>query len=79
MEQCKELRNVGKMHCKLIVSYRVFIKKCVFSKISKYIPDSGLSRIFLGVYIGLHDWTTKWQVEDQRCSRNGRVRKVTTF
>ena len=34
-----------------IVSYRVFIKYCVFSKILKYIPDSGLSRIPLGVSV----------------------------
>ena len=57
----------------------MFIKYCVFSKILKYIPDSGLSlslsRFFLGVYTGLHAWTTKWQVEDQRCSRTGRVKK----
>ena len=58
------------------VKYRVFIKHCVFSKISKYIPDSGLSRFFLGVYNGFHAWTTKWQVEHQRCSRTGRVKKI---
>ena len=34
-------------------SYRVFIKYCVFSKILKYIPDSGLSRCVLWT------WTTK--------------------
>ena len=32
-------------------SYRVFIKYCVFSKILKYIPDSGLSRFLLGVSV----------------------------
>ena len=57
-------------------TYRVFIKYCgFFSKISKYIPDSGLSRFFLGVYNGLHAWTTKWQVEDRCCSRTGKVKK----
>ena len=35
-------------------SYRVFIKYCVFTKISKYFPDSGISRFFLVVYTGLH-------------------------
>ena len=34
------------------LKYRVFIKYCVFSKILKYIPDSDLSRFFLGVYTG---------------------------
>ena len=29
-----------------------------FSKILKYIPDSGLSRFFLGVYTGIHARTT---------------------
>ena len=43
--------------------------------IFKYIPDSGLSRFFLGVYTALHSWTTTWQVEHQRCSRTGRVKK----
>ena len=45
-----------------------------FSKISKYIPDSGLSRFFLVVYTGPHAWTTKWQVEHQPCSRTGKVK-----
>ena len=64
-----------RVHDNFINWYRVFIKYCVFSKILKYIPDSGLSRFFLGVYTGLHAWTTKWQVEHQRCSRIGRVKK----
>ena len=59
------------------LNYRVFIKLCVFSKILKYIPDSGLSRVSLSsVYIGLHALTTKWQVEQhKRCSTTGRVQK----
>ena len=44
------------------------------SKILKSIPDSDHSRFFLGVYIGLHDWTTKWRVKHQGCSRTGRVK-----
>ena len=46
-----------------------------FSKILKYIPDFGNSRFFLGVYNGLHARTTKWQVEYQRYSRTGKVKK----
>ena len=46
-----------------------------FPKILKYIPDSGLSQFFLDVYNRLHAWTTKWQVEGQRCSRTDRVKK----
>ena len=53
--------------------YRVFIKYCVFfSKILKYIPDSGLSRFPVGVSVCTH---TR-QVEHQRCSRAGRVQKI---
>ena len=33
----------------------LYIKYCVFSKILKYIPDSGLSRFFLGVYTSCLD------------------------
>ena len=47
-----------------------------FSQICKYIPDSGLSWFFFDVYTELHDWTTKWQVEHQRCSWTGRVKKI---
>ena len=53
------------------LSYRVLINYCVFSKILKY----SLSWLFLGLYTGLHAWTTKWQVEHPRCSRTGRVKK----
>ena len=52
-------------------TYRVFIKNCVFSKILKYIPDSGLSRFPLGV-----NECTQWQVKHQCCSsRTCRVQK----
>ena len=38
-----------------------------FSQILKYIPDSlGFSSVCT-----LHAWSTKWQVEHQRCSRTG--------
>ena len=50
--------------------YRVFIKYCVFSKILKYFPDSGLSRLPLDVSVCTH-----WQVKHQRCSRTGRFQK----
>ena len=40
-----------------------------FSKILKYIPNSGLSRFPLGVSV----WT-QWQVKHQRCSRTCRVK-----
>ena len=33
----------------IFLRYRVFIKYCDFSKILKYIPDSGLSRFPIGV------------------------------
>ena len=56
-------------------TYRMFIKYCVFSKISKYILDSDLSLFFIGVYNWFHSWTTKSQVEDQCCSRTGRFQK----
>ena len=48
--------------------YRVFIKYSVFSKILKYIPDSGLSRFPLSV-------CTQWQVKHQRCSKTCRVQE----
>ena len=51
-------------------TYRVFIKYCVFSKILKYIPDSGLSRFSLVVNV-----CTQWQVKHQRCSRTCGVQK----
>ena len=46
------LKSLSKLHFKIYkfwgwcdpYLYRVFIKYCVFSKILKYIPDSGLSR-----------------------------------
>ena len=47
------------------ISYRVLIKYCVFSKILKYIPDSGLSRFPLGVSV-----CTQWQVKPQRLQQN---------
>ena len=49
----------------------MFIKYCVFSKILKYIPDSGLSRFPLIVSVCTH---TR-QVDHQRCSRTCRVQK----
>ena len=49
--------------------YRVFIKYCVFSKILKYIPDSGLSQFPLGVSV-----CTQWQGKHQHCRRTGRVK-----
>ena len=36
-------------------TYRVFIKYCVFSKILKYMPDSGLSRFPVGVSVSVHN------------------------
>ena len=54
----------------LYLIYRVFIKICVFSKISKYIQNSGLSRFPLGVSV-----CTQWQVKHQRCSRTFIVKK----
>ena len=39
----------------LLQKYRVFIKYCVFSKVLKYIPDSGLSRFPLGVNVCTHN------------------------
>ena len=41
--------------------YRVFIKYCVFAKILKYIPDSGLSRFPLCV-----SECTQWQVKQKK-------------
>ena len=55
----------------LITIYRVFIKYCVFSKKFQIIPDSGLSLFSLCVSVCKH---TR-QVEYQRCSRTGRVKK----
>ena len=48
----------------------MFIKYCVFSKILKYIPDSGLSRFPLVFSV-----CTQWQVKHQRCSRTCRVQE----
>ena len=55
--------------------YRVFIKYCVFSKILKYIPDSGLSRFPLGVSV----CCTQWQVKHQCCSRTGCIRMLASL
>ena len=55
-------------------NHRVFIKYCVFSKILKYILDSGLSRFPLGVNV-----CTQRQVKLQHCSRTGRVQKNQHF
>ena len=55
--------------------YRVFIKYCVFSLRLENIPDSGLSLFSLCVSVCTH---TR-QVEHQRCSRKGRVKKITKF
>ena len=49
--------------------YIVFTKYCVFSKIFKSIPDSGLSRIPLVVSV-----CTQWQGKSQR-TRNFRAQK----
>ena len=49
--------------------YRVFIKYCVFFRFFKNIPDSGLSLFSLSVC------THTWQIENQRCSKAGRVQK----
>ena len=51
--------------------YRVFIKYCVFFRIFENIPESDLSLFSLGVSVCIH---TR-QVENQRCSRTGRVQK----
>ena len=45
--------------------YRVFIKYCVFSKILKDIPDSGLYRFPLVVSV-----CTQWQVKPQCLQQN---------
>ena len=50
-----------------VCRYRMFIKSCVF-----FVNFKIYSRFSVGVYIGLY---AKWQVEDQRCSRTGRVGK----
>ena len=41
-----------------------------FSKILKYIPDSGLSRFPLGASV-----CTQWQVKHRHCSRTCRIQK----
>ena len=51
--------------------YWVFIKYCVFSRSFKNIPDPGLFLFSLGFSVCTH---TR-QVENQRCSRTGRVQK----
>ena len=53
------------------LSYRVFIKYCVFFENFKIFPDSGLSLFSLAVSVCTH---TR-QVEHQRCSRTDRVQK----
>ena len=65
------MENPEQMGYIQINRYRVFIKYCVFSKILRYIPDSGLYRFPLGV----SEWT-QWQVKHQSCSsRTCRVQK----
>ena len=56
---------------RMSVRYRVFIKYCVFSKILRYIPYSGLSRFPPGVSV----CTPARQLEHQRCTRTCRVQK----
>ena len=55
----------------LINNYRVFIKYCVFFRIYRNIPDSGLSLFSLGVSLCTHTS----QVENQRWCRTDRVQK----
>merc|ERR1711860_442846 len=52
-------------------SYRVFIKYCVFFRRFLNMPDSCLYLFSLGVSMCTH---TR-QVEHQRCSRTGRIKK----
>ena len=52
--------------------YRVLIKYCVFFRFLKNIPDSGLSLFSLGDSV----CTLTRQVEHQRCSSTGRVKKI---
>ena len=48
--------------------------------ILKYIPDSGLSRFFLGVFTGHHAWTPRWQVENTSAAAElAELRKITIF
>ena len=47
-EKASAPRYDGRYRC---VTYRVFIKYCAFSKILKYIPDSGLYRFPLAVSV----------------------------
>ena len=54
------------------MTYRVFIKYCVFFQRFYNIPDSGLSLFSLGV----SECTHTRQVEHQRWSRTGRVQKI---
>ena len=66
----------GSIRGKKWVKYRVLIKYCVFSKILKYIPDSGLSRFPLGV-----SECTQWQVKPQLLQQKNHniIRKTTIF
>ena len=55
-----------------IPCYRVFIKYCVFSKILRYTPDSGLSRFLLGaVSVCVHSVRSN----PSACSKTDRVQK----
>ena len=56
--------------CKPILYTGCSLNIVFFSKILKYIPDSGLYRVPLGVSV-----CTQWQVKHQRCCRTCRVEK----
>ena len=72
----KVLCSSGKKNTHL--SYRVFIKYCVFfSKILKYIPDSGLSRFFLCVHFMLGPLNGRQNTS--ATAELAELRKITTF
>ena len=60
--------------------YSVFIIYCVFSKILKYLYSDLCPFLVFprcqSVYIGLHAWAARWQIEHQCYKRTGRVKKI---
>ena len=59
----------------VMLTYRVFIKYCVFSKILKNIPNSGLSRFSLGVRGCVHNDRSKTST----AAEHAELRKITTL
>ena len=63
------------MYNTYIHTYRVFIKYCAISKTLKYIPNSGLSQLPLGVSVCVHNGRSNTSA----IAELAEFEKITTF